>query len=1380
MTKKSHSPSAIFELGFKEPYLRAADKPFVKLLNWYTGFGKTYTAASFSIELFVKCDVIPVFIAPLQSLVTGFSSNLGAQLNQGEYAEDIEAALKSRGVSIPVHRLYSREYHNNDKTFFRACLALAAWLEANPQIASKMDTSVKTAGTKSGVRARLADLRSKAAYCEGSNFLGMANSVDGFEETKDAYMKAASKVYGIADAFTWRLICLDVASRPAGRREDRFLEVSQVAEMVRRLHPLQAFLDNPGVIVSTASKAQAGHRVFAPDESGEVGQRKFDNLPLFLEELNRDGSFLGRMVSRRPDSARVVTFVDEEEDAYWYLFDQRKSVVNFGGKNDLCWVISEFFKYFDLSWPMAFDILQGRDAPVWTGLSTKVYNHLEHFAAVSQAVADEFVLEETRTAAKYISDERRVEILKDKLRGVKAEGVLAAFSDPELLQVLNQLHERMDAHNGFKRFREKARALTLVREYVRKRIPKGAHGYEAFRDLYELVVGKKFFTMSRATYGEVVDQPGQTFFTESANVMDTEFLRRIELVKDTADSTIRLIYHDGGPAGGAYTLLDYLQLVVLMARVLAATSGGNVIEMSDEDSKVRYKHLHTFRNDVRRLFDGRVTEEGLLEESSDKELLTDFFLFEGTKSVVTLEECDTQAEEYNLAADVSLTLTITSLKATPEEDIVRALGRTNGVYLMSATGGLEAASSGAFNVRHLRRALEARGGHFSDMSQAELDVVAAHSAESLKQRERITKILDDTQPAVGFATSQSYRGLAEMFRDALPKKDDKAGYVPLIVHKKRELDGLVATLDKLLSTPIRSGLVLCQTTRHIQKCLKRLANSSEFGFVVQKDTTGDHFEINPSRLPGYRQFGVKEPVTIILYSAARFRRKDRSKTGAVEEADDEGQFSQELEQALDITNRKLLLWTSYKSASRGINFLTKTKEDLRVVSRDFELFSLLNDPYYTRHTRPGESGFSMEMFQAFAQVLRDENEDWASMSKGDLLYEYARNRYRRLRKEHVIDIARTVFQAIGRGERSREHVATQHIFVSSEAARMVHLGLRHVPELGERASPAQQALMAAIRTHNQVSSLFTTEEERQFRHKEDLKLARSFRTFTSETPLRFRSDAQARWAWDKLFDALMFTDPVKYLAKLEEAGIPEAFRRGCYADVPASAELYCRQFAIAANSEMVITDAADGDDAYSWTDLTVPESLVGQLSPSTRALLKETRGFKVGDGTRRLVPQPWFVKEIMKGYVAELEFEQYIGAQFNVWAKKLPLPVGAVSYLQPADHPLYADIYQVFDYYLVPRPGVLVAVDLKNWARTSDSLNKDRLQESAREKHERLRELFPDATVHAVYVNLVGAFKFPMEKAASGTIRFMSLFVRGAGDSGYITNSNLRDAILAK
>ena len=35
-------------------------------------------------------------------------------------------------------------------------------------------------------------------------------------------------------------------------------------------------------------------------------------------------------------------------------------------------------------------------------------------------------------------------------------------------------------------------------------------------------------------------------------------------------------------------------------------------------------------------------------------------------------------------------------------------------------------------------------------------------------------------------------------------------------------------------------------------------------------------------------------------------------------------------------------------------FLTKQHG----TERDFELFCLLNDPYYTRHTRPGSSGFS--------------------------------------------------------------------------------------------------------------------------------------------------------------------------------------------------------------------------------------------------------------------------------------------------------------------------------------------------------------------------------------------------------------------------------------
>lgn len=87
--KPSRTATAIFLKGFKEPYLRSHDRPFIKLLNWYTGIGKTYNAAAFSIELFLNCEVIPVFIAPLQSLVSQFKSEVRNHEQARNYADDI-------------------------------------------------------------------------------------------------------------------------------------------------------------------------------------------------------------------------------------------------------------------------------------------------------------------------------------------------------------------------------------------------------------------------------------------------------------------------------------------------------------------------------------------------------------------------------------------------------------------------------------------------------------------------------------------------------------------------------------------------------------------------------------------------------------------------------------------------------------------------------------------------------------------------------------------------------------------------------------------------------------------------------------------------------------------------------------------------------------------------------------------------------------------------------------------------------------------------------------------------------------------------------------------------------------------------------------------
>lgn len=1370
--KKSRTATAIFHKGFKEPYLRSNDRPFIKLLNWYTGFGKTYNAAAFSIELFLNCDVIPVFIAPLQSLVSQFSSEVRGHQHDKKYADEIEEAVRARGKEIQVYRLYSIDYHVNDRTFFQACLALVHWLERHPHVVNRMERSPKHADTDKSIRSRVKELRAKSASCEQSNFLGMSSSDDAYEDTKAAYLKSARQARGLADRLVWKLIQFDIESRDSNRDEERYMQVPVIAELVRRLHPLQSFLDAPGIIISTASKAQVAHKVFAADGKGAFKQRDWENLPLFLEELNREGSSLGRMVSGRPDSARVVTFVDEEEDSYWYLFDQRKSIVNSGGRNDLNLVITDFFQYFDLKWPMAFERLE-LSGPR-RGLANKVYDHLEDFAAVGKAVEDEFKIEAGRTKASFILPQRKVAILREKLEE-QYPGTAKRFDDDEMLQVLTQLHERNDAHADFKRFRQKARVLQRIRTYVEGiwQPGQGTH-YDVFVMLHDLVVNKKFFAMSRSTYGEVLDQPGQTFFTESASVMDTEFLRQVQLTKDTADQTIRLDYHDGDTPEGAFTLYNYLKLVVFMAGILAVASGQDSIELSKADQE-RYPNLDKFRSDVRRLFDGKAANEGLEADVSDKELLTDSFLFQNTKSVVTLEESRNQAEEYNKEADVCLTLTITSLRATPEEDIVRALGRTNGVFLMSATGGLDSASSGAFNTKHLRRHIEERGGHFSQMEDDELEVVGAQALDYLKKRERKVVILDDDDPVLTYHVSSSFKGLMQQFDEARPKHGE-SGYAQMNRHKRHELEGLVASLDKLMATNIRSGLVLCQTTQHMKKCLTRLANSS-LGLVTQKDTTGDYFIINPRDLPTYRDFGQAEDIHIVLYSAERFRKKDRTKTGAATEDDDKGQFNKELEGALDISGKKVLLWTAYASASRGINFLTKQHG----TARDFELFCLLNDPYYTRHTRPGASGFSMEMFQSFSQVLRDENEGWAAMSKGELLFEYSRNRWKRLRKEHVIDIARTVFQALGRGERRpTTDMPCQHLYISSEASRMVHLGLRHAPELRKRASPAQRAVLEQLALHHQKKSAFSSPTEREQHHVDSLKKAIAFREFTSQTPRRFRSEETARSTWTRLFQATMFSDPLKYLEDLRKAGVPAAYWDGCFVEMPTTADMYTRPFSMAGRSDIVLTDADDGTEAFNWTDMVASESLRSRMSESTRRLLKEAQGLRLVDKTKQLLPQPWFVSEIMKGYVAELEFEQYVGRHFNVWAHDLQFGGGPVEYLDLPAHPLYPELYQLFDYYLRPAPDVLVAVDLKNWAQSTDSLKKDQLREEAEKKHERLRQLLPAIEVHAVYVNLTGAHKFSSAKPSRGTIKFMSMYVPGTGDSLWIQNTKLNDALLGK
>src|SRR5439155_13648746 len=105
--------------------------------------------------------------------------------------------------------------------------------------------------------------------------------------------------------------------------------------------------------------------------------------------------------------------------------------------------------------------------------------------------------------------------------------------------------------------------------------------FDRYRHVMSLVGDKKYFLMDRISYGEVLDQPHQTFFTESGSVMSTDFLRRVELIPATGRQVVRLKFHEEAPPEAAFTLEHYLRLVLFIAGVL--TDSKQVAGMSKED-----------------------------------------------------------------------------------------------------------------------------------------------------------------------------------------------------------------------------------------------------------------------------------------------------------------------------------------------------------------------------------------------------------------------------------------------------------------------------------------------------------------------------------------------------------------------------------------------------------------------------------------------------------------------------------------------------------------------------------------------------------------------------------------------------------------------------
>jgi hypothetical protein len=1228
---------------------------------------------------------------------------------------------------------------------------------------------MKAHRNRASLSAQLAQCRSKCQLCLRSDFQSLSPSNDDYAAQKNSYDLAAEQVLSMATRITRKVIDLDVRSRLDSERH-RFTEEAVVADMVKRLFPLQAFADRPGILVGTAAKAKKSLQVLLYHEPDACCKWfEYESLFVFLRDLNTSGNAMARRLNPESGKARAITFIDEEEDSYWHLFDQHKSMVNPEGRNDLNEVIAEFHKRLDLTWPFAFETGSDRQ------LARKVFQNLWAFADVSGDAEKMINHERVKRGTSSIGTEESVAFLHSVL-SQKWPDVCAQFNREQMGQLFRALVMTNDGHNDFRRFQQKARILQRVRDWVLT-LPKNGRedDYDVFRRVRELIFDKKFFLMSRSGYGEMLDQPSQTFFNASAYIMATDHLNRLELLPETANRTIRVVFREEPPKRSAFTLLHYFQFILLVADIVSDKNGVHTLHFAKDDQK-RYPNLYKFARDVRHLFKSGVHKEGLDEKALAEGPVGDDFFYAGTKSVMCLDESHRQAEEYNTTEDVALSLSIISLRDSPEEDLRDLLGENNGVYLISATGGVQPASAGTFNQRRLRQILNEIGGCYFPMTEAERVIVAERAQQVSRLRHRDVRIVDATLPQYHFPSSAAMGGLLSVFFDALPSIGAHR-YDRMSRYKEHEVFGLVASLDRLLSTQLRSALCLCLSMQWARTALIGMAQSTPL--VRQVDAAGHQFVIDPLFFPQHHQAGANLPIHIVLYAAGKFTRRDSSRTGAFPQPDESAQFNEEMMKALDVSDKKVLLWTAYRSAARGVNFVT-TREGVEL---DFQMVYLVNSPFYNRHTRPRTRGFHMESFQSLLQVLLDRQNGAEKMSRTEFLYEYSRHRWQILEVEHFIDLYRTLLQSLGRVERRPDSfMELQEIFVDVEVARTLHLGSLFAPELRERASATQTAVLAQIDCYNRSTSCFANDGERARHIAESLRQADTFDRFTKRLPANFHSSVAARQLWSSMFDDRMMTDPCGYIDHLRRCGVPLEYYSTLYFRAPVWASLYIGSAGGSQGQRRVITDYADATAAYNWVGWLAPASLWRALPAPFCHLQKFTKGFvdPHSAGEHVLLPQPWFVTGIMKGYLAEQVFLHFIRSEFG-GGVTVEGKSERFRLLNVLDHPAGAAIYQKYDFYIEVDQKRLLAFDIKNWTRMTDSLKKKELEHEARVKHRQLRQLFPSYEVHAFYVNLCGAHKYIYERQPpSGKISFMSMYVQSAqeANSPWTRNANLADAIL--
>ncbi|QIT55038.1 hypothetical protein HC341_07300 [Aquisalimonas sp. 2447] len=703
---------------------------------------------------------------------------------------------------------------------------------------------------------------------------------------------------------------------------------------------------------------------------------------------------------------------------------------------------------------------------------------------------------------------------------------------------------------------------------------------------------------------------------------------------------------------------------------------------------------------------------------------------------------------------------------------------TNGAFLISATGAFENADIGAFSARYLR---ESRFVHYMGMTGEDVADTECSQARRRERRggyqacvgsfgERLDCSGDHWSLDLGSRTNRYKRKEAEHVM-AITRAMSGGLAVDDAAEGARELVG-----SGLKDSEARTALAFVQTTREIRWALRQ-----------QSATLGDEARVEDlaeSRLFLLKAARGYENVLLVLYTAELdnvLRRLDDSARDYIKKAigvPAGRRKALRLDSIQDFLATdlgcKVLIASAYPSAGRGLNL--KVNSHLSSEHHcDIDTVALLMSPYYSSVYGDAGSVFDVlkrrpedrnkraaaRLGQRMTNALRVlgwaslDNEARAlrnrdiSLNAADIV-EGARAY---LRRQHLMLLAATIIQAIGRNERTI-YPQSQYVLLQAEvfsdllrAQPLLFDGAG--PDLGKAASLNTQAALGYVREQwSRVVEVHRLgSDEYQQRDAEQTRALVAYRR-TKQQLLRGLEEVRngsidddeaerliAQWEAFRHPDWLF--DPTRHRKRMLDAGLPEEFVNALWMRAPADGRKCSLTASPSGDGHVVEWDceaAAESGPPRLYDppndelfDFRLPVSLRDPLlaEEGHAEARKKLDGVQLSDRPHRTGPEFWTWPHLRAD-------RQGVWGEFaaDLWIAEM------ADDLVPMESP--RPLYELFDRYYTYDDEVVVAVDAKHYGVFSDRKNREKVLEQAQDRTEQVREWarrsgYKDAI--AVYLN---------------------------------------------